>query len=72
MSTQRGGRFQGTENKDVSRTTTCPICEASVTKRQSREVRGARFCKAHGDEHSIIAVMHHQKQKEQREAKKVA
>lgn len=67
-STTKGGAFRGTERKDVHTAKyTCPLCGETNTKRKSTFVRGARFCKTHGEPHKIIEAMIEQK-KEQKTA----
>jgi len=67
MSKIKGGRPRG-EGVDVNTLYTCPLCSQQGTKRNTRSVRGARFCKSHGEPHEILAAVTAMKRAEKRVA----
>lgn len=60
ISVTKGGAFRGTEHSNAHKAIyECPICGTMNTKRQSFFVRGARFCRKHGNQNSVIMVMNY-------------
>jgi hypothetical protein len=64
--TNKGGKSRGEAINTTTASFECPICGAMNTKRKSFEVRGARFCKVHGNEQIVLGVISHRAKKKAR------
>ena len=64
--TNKGGKARSEAVNTTTATYECPICGDMNTKRKSFEVRGARFCKVHGNEQIVVGVMSFRAKKQSR------